>query len=96
MLTRMITKFVSKCVIGLWVGEGANWQSRSERTLRHGIFDAALLGALFAAALALFAKLRKDKWSHALDHAREDRITRVEQPRVRQGWVVEVNAAFEY
>lgn len=66
------------------------------RTLCHGILDATLLGALLAAALALFAELGEDERSHAIYDARENRIAGVEEPRVRQGWVVEVDAAFEY
>lgn len=72
------------------------WQRPEQRTLGDGVFDAALLGALLAAALTLFAELGEDKRSYAVDHAREDRIAGVEEPRLRKGWIVEVDAAFEY
>lgn len=65
------------------------------RTFCDCIFDAPLLGTFLATSLALLAKLGKNERSHTFNHTRKDRVARVEQPRLRQSWVIEVDAALE-
>lgn len=65
-------------------------------TLSNSVLDSAFLGVLLPAAFALFTQFGQDIRSHGINDLGQYGIAGVEQPRVRQGGVVEVDAALEH
>lgn len=71
----------------------------SERLTRgDDILDILLFGALFPAPFTflLLPQLWKDQRSHTLNNSWEDRVPRVEEPRLSKSRVVKVDTAFEH
>lgn len=64
-------------------------------TPNHYVFDDLFLGALFPASLFLFTQLGKYQRPDALNDLGKYWVPRIEQPRLCQGRIVEVNPTFK-
>jgi hypothetical protein len=67
-------------------------------TFNNDIFHAFLLAALALAlaSLVLFAEFWKNQWSNTFEDPGKNWVSRVKKPTFCQGWIIEVDPAFNH